>query len=113
MITRFGPVPETINPPIPTLLPVCTRIRVERLIACVISGVAVGDAVGVGATVALGLGVGVAGVTVGLGVAGGVTVGVGVAGGVTVGVGVAGGVTVGVGVGVGAGPDGLMAMSEI
>ena len=53
-----------------------------------ISGVAVGEAVGVGATVALGLGVGVSGVTVGLGVAGGVTVGVGVAGGVTVGVGV-------------------------
>ena len=48
-----------MNPPIPALSPVCTRIRVERLSACA-------------AGVAVGVGVGEGGVAVGLGVAAGV-----------------------------------------
>ena len=85
--TIFGAFPEMMNPPMPTLSPVCTRIRVDRLIAWVMPGEADGDGdavalgLGLGDAVALGLGVGVVGVTVGVGVAG-VTVGVGV-GGVT------------------------------
>ena len=48
----MGPVPVMMKPPIPTLAPVCTRIRVERLRACA-------AAMGVGVGVALGVGVGV------------------------------------------------------
>ena len=102
--TCFGTLPLMMKPPIPTLFPVCTRIRVEKLTACAATGV--GDAVGLGVGVVgvtVGVGVGVAGVTVGVGVGViGVTVGVGVGVvGVTVGVGVGVlGVTVGVGVGV-------------
>src|ERR1044072_5589038 len=64
--TCFGALPVMMNPPMPTLLPVCTRIRVERLIACV-GGVAVGlglalavaDGLGEGAIVAVAVGVAV------------------------------------------------------
>ena len=60
-----------IKPPIPTLSPVRTSIRVERLRACA-AGVGLGDGVAVGVMV------GVAeGVTIGLAVAVGVAVGVG------------------------------------
>src|SRR5438094_4315888 len=96
IITLFGVVPCTINPPIITLSPVCTKARVEMLPSRAI-GVGVGVAVGV--TVAVGVGVAVAvGVGVGVGVRVAVAVAVAVAVGVAVGVGV--GVAVGVGVGV-------------
>src|ERR1043166_3519403 len=98
--TCLGPVPVMINPPMPTLAPVCTRIRVERLRACA-AGDALGVDVGVGIGVVVGLGVGVTGGGVGVGVPGGVGVeegeGVGVEEGEGVGVD-----AVGVGVGVGA-----------
>src|SRR5205814_8946312 len=65
--TCFGALPVMINPPMPTLCPVWTRIRVERLSACAAGvglGVGVGVVVGVGATgavaVAAGVGDGVA-----------------------------------------------------
>src|SRR6266481_9421137 len=81
IITVFGPVPCTMNPPIITLSPVCTKPRVLTLPSMASGGVAVG--VGVPAGVGVGVGAGV-GVRVGAGV--GVRVGVGV--GVRVGVGV-------------------------
>ena len=34
MITFFGPLPVTMKPPMPTLSPVRTRMRVEKLTAC-------------------------------------------------------------------------------
>jgi hypothetical protein len=84
-----------MNPPIPTLSPVSTRIRVERLMHWV-AGVAVGLGLGVGTMVALGVGVGMI-VAVGLGLGGMVGLTLGVA----VGLGVVVGLTVAVGVGVG------------
>src|SRR5206468_1447384 len=76
MITLFVPVPWTMNPPIITLSPVCTKARVEMLPSCA-GGVGVGVGVGVGARVALGVGVAVAvAVGVGVAVAAGVVVGV-------------------------------------
>src|SRR6266702_3148826 len=61
MITLFVPVPWTINPPIITLSPVCTKLRVLML-PSVVGGVGVGVgvavAVGVGVTVAVGVAVG-------------------------------------------------------
>jgi hypothetical protein len=91
----LGTLPVMMNPPMPALsVPVSTRIRVERLVACAAPGF------GVGVGVELGLGVGV-GVGVGLGVGVGV---IGVGDGVGVGVGV--GVCTGVGVGVGGPPTG-------
>src|ERR1043165_8170790 len=100
--TRLGALPVTIKPPMPTLSPVWTRMRVERLSACVAGvGVAVGVGVG-GGGVAVAVGVGGGGVAVAVGVGGvGVAVAVGVGGGgvaVAVGVG-GGGVAVAVGVG--------------
>ena len=76
-ITRFGALPVTMKPPIPTLSPVWTNMRVDRLTVC---AAAVGDGVGVpGVAVRVGLGVGVCGVGVGLGVGVcGVGVGLGV-----------------------------------
>src|SRR5213596_483042 len=90
MITLFGSVPCTINPPIITLSPVCTKARVEMLPSRAIGvGVAVGAGVAVGVTVAMGVGVAVAvGVGVGVRVAVAVVVGVGVVDAVGVGVGV-------------------------
>src|SRR5213593_2967254 len=85
MITLFVPVPCTMNPPIITLSPVCTKARVEML-PSLAGGVGVGVGVGVtvgvdvGATVAVGVTVGV---LVGLAVA--VAIGLGLA--VAVGVG--------------------------
>ncbi len=77
--TRFGEVPVMMKPAMPAFSPVCTRRRVDKLIACVTRGVAVGDGVG--------------DAMVGLGDAGGLAVGVAVgAGGVMKGVGVAEGV---------------------
>jgi hypothetical protein len=99
IITRLGSVPCTINPPIITLSPVCTKERVEMLPSRAIGvGVGVGVGVAVGVTVAVGVGVAVA-IAVGVGV--GVRVTVGVVVGVAVGVAVAVAVDVGVGVGVG------------
>ena len=97
--TCLGAVPVMMNPPMPTLSPLSTCIRVERLTGCAAGG---GVGVGVGVRVGVGVGgggvgVGVDGVDVGVGVGG---VGVGVGG---VGVGVGGGVIVGVGVSIGAG----------
>src|SRR6266705_1258573 len=86
IITLLGCVPCTMNPPIITLSPVCTKARVEMLPS---RAVDVGIGVGVGVAV---------GVTVGVGV--GVRVAVGVA--VAVAVAVAVGLTVGLGLGVGA-----------
>src|SRR5215212_6111194 len=99
---KEGPIPRTITclealpvmmkPPMPTLSPTETRMRVERLTACVINpgvavGVAVGIAVGVGVgppgvavAVAVAVGVGPTGVAVAVAVALAVAVGVGVAG---------------------------------
>src|SRR4051794_36175386 len=62
IMTRLGTLPVIIKPPMPTLSPVCTRIRVERLRACdpglgVAVAVAVGAGVAVGAAVAVGVGV--------------------------------------------------------
>src|SRR5204862_1328294 len=52
----FGALPVMMNPPMPTLLSVCTRSRVERLIAWVGGvGVALGLATGVADGLALGL----------------------------------------------------------
>src|SRR6266566_1810477 len=73
IITLFGSVPCTINPPIITLSPVCTNARVEMLPSRATGvgvGVAVGVTVGVGVAVAVAVGVAVAvavGLTVGLG----------------------------------------------
>src|SRR5437763_7718518 len=86
--TRLGALPVMMNPPMPTFSPVRTRIRVERLRACV-AGAGLGLAVGTGVMVAVG-----------------VTPGVGVATGVGVGAAVGVGVTPGVGVGVGSGGAG-------
>src|SRR5215210_1647185 len=104
---KEGPIPRTITclealpvmmkPPMPTLSPTDTRMRVERLTACVINpGVAVGVAVGI----AVGVGVGPPGVAVAvaMGVAVAVAVALGVGPG---GVGVAVAVAIGVAVGVG------------
>src|SRR5450432_1089476 len=92
-ITSLGTLPVMMNPPMPALsVPVSTRSRVERLVACAAPGVDVG----VGVELGLGVGVGV-----GLGVG----VGVGVIG-VDDGVGVGVGVCTGVGVGVGGPPTG-------
>src|SRR5436190_24106569 len=78
IITLFGVVPCTMNPPIITLSPVCTKARVEMLpsrATAVGVGVGVGVAVGVTVTVAVGVGVRVAvGVGVGVNVAVGVNV---------------------------------------
>src|ERR1700694_543286 len=103
--TGLGAFPVMMKPPMPTLLPVSTRKRVEMSNAWdgedVGVGVGVGVTPGVGCGVTPGVGVGVAaGVAVAVGVATGVGVGVGVAAGV--GVGVAGGVGVGVGAPAGA-----------
>src|SRR5205814_939836 len=95
-ITKEGPIPRRpaflgappvmINPPIPTLSPLWTRIRVERLRACA-TGVELGVAVPVAVAVAVGVVVAVAvAVTVGAGV--GVPVAVAVAVGVEDGQGV-------------------------
>src|SRR3989442_564999 len=60
MITLFGSVPCTINPPIITLSPVCTKARVEMLPSRAIGvGVAVGAGVAVGVTLGMGEGVAV------------------------------------------------------
>src|SRR2546430_15280027 len=80
IITLFGSVPCTINPPIITLSPVCTKERVEMLPSRAIA-VGVGVGVGVGVRVAVGVAVGVrvrvaVGVGVGVNVAIGVNVGV-------------------------------------
>src|SRR5437763_883934 len=98
MITLFGSVPCTINPPIITLSPICTKERVEMLPSRAIGvGVGVTVAVGVGVAVAVGVGVRVA---VGVGVGVNVAVAVAVPVAVAVAVGVAVAVEVGVGVGV-------------
>src|SRR5205085_1236603 len=76
--TFLEAVPEIMKPPMPTLLPVWTRILVERLSALV--GVA--DAVGVGLAVEVAVGVG-------LGLAVGEGVGEGLGDGEGLGVGVA------------------------
>src|SRR5437016_9416065 len=90
IITLFGSVPCTINPPIITLSPVCTKERVEMLPSRAVDvGVGVGVGVAVGVTVGVGVGVRVA-----VGVAVAVAVGVAVA--------VAVGEAVGLGLGVGA-----------
>src|SRR5947209_11635938 len=94
IITLFGVVPCTMNPPIITLSPVCTKARVEMLPSRAVDvGVGVGVGVAVGVTVGVGVGVRVA---VGVAVAVAVAVAVGVA------VAVAVGLTVGLGLGVGA-----------
>src|SRR6266446_4823319 len=68
IITLFGSVPCTINPPIITLSPVCTKARVEMLPSRAVGiGVVVGVGVAVGVTVGVGVGVREA-VGVGLGV---------------------------------------------
>ena len=54
MSTCFGVLPVMMNPPMPTLSPVWTRIRVERLMACAAE---VGLAEGVGVAVPGGVGV--------------------------------------------------------
>src|SRR5437660_262754 len=90
IITLFGVVPCTMNPPIITLSPVCTKARVEMLPSRAVDvGVGVGVGVAVGVTVGVGVGVRVA-----VGVAVAVAVGVAVA--------VAVGEAVGLGLGVGA-----------
>src|SRR5207302_3630944 len=96
IITLFGVVPCTMNPPIITLSPVCTKARVEMLPSRAVDvGVGVGVGVAVGVTVGVGVGVRVAvGVAVAVAVAVGVAVGVAVA--------VAVGEAVGLGLGVGA-----------
>src|SRR5437870_2609007 len=105
IITLFGSVPCTINPPIITLSPVCTKERVEMLPSRAVGvgvNVAVAVGVGVGVRVAVGVGVGVnvaVAVGVGVRVAVGVGVNVAVAVGVAVGVRVAVGLAVGVAVG--------------
>src|SRR2546421_7369373 len=91
IITLFGVVPCTMNPPIITLSPVCTKARVEMLPS---RAIAVGVGVGVGVAVGVSVGVGV-----GVRVAVGVAVAVAVAVVVAVAVAVAVGVVVGVGVG--------------
>ena len=53
-----------MNPPMPALSPVCTRIRVERLTACAPGvglevGVVDGEGVSVGVEVGVGVGIGV------------------------------------------------------
>src|SRR5450432_4277829 len=99
--TCFGALPVMMNPPIPALSPVCTSMRVERLMACAADagvGVAVGVAVGVGVGVAVGVVVGV-GLDSGVFVA--VAVGVAVAVAVGVGDDVGVGATVAVAVAVG------------
>ena len=97
---RLGATPVTMNPPMPTLSPPSTCMRVEKLTGCA-GGLTpgVGEVGGVG----VGVGVPVGGVTDGVGVAGGgVGVGVGVTGGMDGdGVGVDGG---GVGLGLTQGP---------
>src|SRR5437899_1111712 len=93
IITLFGVVPCTMNPPIITLSPVCTKERVEMLPSRAIAA-GVGVAVGVAVAVVVGVAVCIA-----LAVAVAVAVTVGVA--LTVDVGVA----VAVGVGLGVGPD--------
>src|ERR1700730_921380 len=90
IITCFGMLPVMMKPPMPTLSPVCTRIRVERLITFDVDvglgvGVGGGAAVGVGAGVVIGVGVWVvtgAAVAVAVAVADGVVVAVGVGEGV-------------------------------
>src|SRR5438874_2410191 len=100
IITLFGSVPCTINPPIITLSPVCTNARVEMLPS---RAIGVGVGVGVGVTVAVGVGVRVAvGVAVAVAVAVAIAVAVAVAVAVGVAVAVAVGLTVGLGLGVGA-----------
>src|SRR5947207_910660 len=108
--TCLGALPVMMNPPMATLLPVRTRMRVERLRACA-GGAALGLGVGVGASVAVAVAVAVA---VGEGVQKGghpsLGVGVGVCGvGVAVGVGVPG-VTDALGVGV-APPHGPLSLN--
>src|SRR6476619_3995774 len=65
MITFFGCVPVTMNPPMRTLAPVSTRSRVEML-ARVVTGVGLGATDGVGVDVGVAVAVGV-GVEVGVG----------------------------------------------
>src|ERR1044072_6569234 len=77
----LGPVPVMINPPMPTLAPICTCARVEWFRACA-AGVGLGVDVGVGIGVVVGLAVGVTGRGVGVSV----PVGVGVEEGEGVGV---------------------------
>src|SRR5450755_2075536 len=84
--SSLGTLPVMMNPPMPALsVPVSTRSRVERLMACAgpLPGVGVGVPGGGVGVPGVGDGVGVPGVGVpGLGVADGVGVGVGVIGGV-------------------------------
>src|SRR6266446_6165270 len=98
-IRCLGPVPVMMNPPMPTLSPVWTRVRVERFRGCA-AGVGVPEGVGDGGTVGVadGATVGVpVGVVVAVAVGGGtVIVPVGVALAVLVTVGVAVAVAVGV-----------------
>src|SRR5438876_6466945 len=56
--TRLGALPVMMNPPMATLLPVRTRMRVERLRACA-GGAGLGLGVGVGAGVAVAVAVAV------------------------------------------------------
>src|SRR4051812_47452865 len=65
--------PATMKPPIPTLSPVSTRMRVDRLIACA-PGVAVGVAVAVAVALAVAVAVGV-GLAVAVALAVGLAVG--------------------------------------
>src|SRR5205823_382342 len=96
--TLLGCVPWTMNPPIITLSPVCTKARVEMLPSRAIGvGVGVGVGVAVGVTVAVRVGVAVV-----VGVEIGVRVAVAVVVGVALGVAVSVAVDVGVGVGLGA-----------
>src|SRR4026208_1475812 len=92
--TFLGPLPVMINPPIPTLSLVRTRIRVERLTGCA-APPGVGEGVGVIVGVEVGVGPGViVPVAVEVAVAVGVDVAVAVAVAVAVGVGEGGTVAV-------------------
>src|SRR5437763_354212 len=102
MMTRFVPAPRTMNPPIITLSPVCTKARVEML-PSLAGGVGVDVGVGVGVAVAVG-------VTVGVDVA--ATVAVGVTVGVLVGLAVAVAIGLGLAVAVGVGDSGGPACAQ-
>src|SRR5664279_4355180 len=83
-MTRLGATPVTMNPPMPTLSPPSTCMRLEKLTGCA-GGLTPGVGLGTGGVV--GFGVPVGGVGVGVG-SGGVGVG-GVGGMAGAGVGVA------------------------
>src|SRR5436190_24301334 len=97
----LGALPVMMRPPMPTLAPVRTFMRVERFWAC--AGVADGVTVGAGDGVTPGVGVGGATVAVAVAVAVAVGVAEGVALGAMVAVAVAVGVAVAVAVAVGVG----------